>query len=38
MSLTPSNMFPLRKKAPSFNLIDVTQKKKFDLMDLKGEK
>ena len=38
MSLTPSNMFPLHKKAPSFNLMDVTQKKKFDLNDLKGEK
>ena len=38
MALTPSNMFPLRQKAPSFNLMDVSLKKKLDLIDLKGEK
>ena len=38
MALTPSNMFPLRQKAPSFNLMDVSLKKKSNLIDLKGEK
>ena len=38
MSLTPSNMFPLQSKAPSFTLLDVILEKQVNFNDLKGEK